>query len=304
MFDDQPINNNSVNNNPVGPGVPNNLPISEPDDMFAGVEPSGEEVGAISAQPTAEPAPQSRNTALEAGILKPKVQPEDNLSTEEKFTVMPRLEERDQTIGGLSQVPGMQQAPQEVYKLKEPVLANMAVKLFVILIVLGILGGGGYWVYSKFIASDVILEPAVTDTTNNNLSDTGNVNQDNIVDQTQPTDQDLAGINIDLNASTTNEQTNTDVSTAVQEQGVFFGQPIDSDGDGLDNETETKLGTDPNNWDTDNDALSDGDEVLIWKTNPLNPDSDGDGFKDGEEVKNGYNPLGAGKLFNVPTTTP
>jgi len=48
--------------------------------------------------------------------------------------------------------------------------------------------------------------------------------------------------------------------------------------------------------DSDSDGLSDGDEVLRYKTDPANPDTDGDGYSDGSEVKNGYNPLGEGKL--------
>ena len=61
-------------------------------------------------------------------------------------------------------------------------------------------------------------------------------------------------------------------------------QPKDSDGDGLTDEEEAKLGTDPFNKDTDGDGLTDGDEVKTYKTNPLNPDTDFDGLKDGEEV--------------------
>jgi|GEM_PF-3547631 len=49
------------------------------------------------------------------------------------------------------------------------------------------------------------------------------------------------------------------------------------------------------NLDTDNDGLVDTLETQ-YKTDPKNPDSDGDGYKDGEEVKNGYNPLGVGKM--------
>jgi hypothetical protein len=42
----------------------------------------------------------------------------------------------------------------------------------------------------------------------------------------------------------------------------------DTDGDGLDDETEIQLGTSPTNADTDGDGISDGDEVLAG-TNPL-----------------------------------
>lgn len=47
---------------------------------------------------------------------------------------------------------------------------------------------------------------------------------------------------------------------------------------------EPVTGTDPNNPDSDNDGLSDSEEVLIHNTDPNNPDSDGDGLSDGEEV--------------------
>ncbi len=48
-----------------------------------------------------------------------------------------------------------------------------------------------------------------------------------------------------------------------------------------------------NNKDSDNDGLSDWEEVL-WKTNPNNPDTDGDGTTDGEEIKQGRDPLKPG----------
>ena len=66
----------------------------------------------------------------------------------------------------------------------------------------------------------------------------------------------------------------------------------DSDGDGLTDEEEAALGTDPFNKDTDGDGLSDGDEVNKYKTDPLNKDTDFDALTDGQEVlKYKTNPL-------------
>ncbi len=65
---------------------------------------------------------------------------------------------------------------------------------------------------------------------------------------------------------------------------IAMAGPVDSDGDGLTDEYELMIGTDPNNSDTDGDGLKDGEEVEGYNTNPLNPDSDYDGLKDGEEV--------------------
>ncbi len=61
----------------------------------------------------------------------------------------------------------------------------------------------------------------------------------------------------------------------------------DADNDGVINIREFKIGTDPQNSDTDNDGLSDGDE-LSGKANgiatdPLNADSDNDGEQDGTD---------------------
>ena len=65
----------------------------------------------------------------------------------------------------------------------------------------------------------------------------------------------------------------------------------DSDGDGLPNVREAELETDPNLADTDEDGLTDGDEVRVYASNPLNRDTDGDGLSDGDEVANGTNPI-------------
>ncbi len=64
----------------------------------------------------------------------------------------------------------------------------------------------------------------------------------------------------------------------------------DSDHDGLTDQEEESLKTDPNKVDTDGDGLFDGEEVKIYKTNPINLDTDGDGISDGDEVKKGTDP--------------
>ncbi len=58
----------------------------------------------------------------------------------------------------------------------------------------------------------------------------------------------------------------------------------DSDGDGLGDDEEGGLGTDPSAFDTDGDGLGDGDEVNDTLTDPTVADTDGDGLDDGTEV--------------------
>jgi len=59
---------------------------------------------------------------------------------------------------------------------------------------------------------------------------------------------------------------------------------LDADSDGLNNLQEFLQGTNPTLTDTDNDGLTDGDEVNIHNTDPLNSDSDSDGLTDGVEI--------------------
>ncbi len=79
------------------------------------------------------------------------------------------------------------------------------------------------------------------------------------------------------------------------------GSSEDSDGDGLTDAAEQSLGTDPNDPDTDDDGIDDGDEVAgtgpladLASTNPLDADSDDDGIIDGDEAT-GSGPLAGGQ---------
>lgn len=84
---------------------------------------------------------------------------------------------------------------------------------------------------------------------------------------------------------------NTDpLNTDTGNTGIIDSMK-DADEDNLTNAEEIKLETSPKLADTDEDALSDFDEVNKYKTDPLNEDTDGDGISDNGEIKLGLNPL-------------
>lgn len=72
---------------------------------------------------------------------------------------------------------------------------------------------------------------------------------------------------------------------------LLVGCAADSDGDGLTNSQERRLGTDPERADTDGDGLSDFDEVEVYGTDPLKLDTDGDTYHDNWELDEGFDPL-------------
>jgi outer membrane protein OmpA-like peptidoglycan-associated protein len=83
---------------------------------------------------------------------------------------------------------------------------------------------------------------------------------------------------------TINLSANYRFGAKAQPRYEVLGGDIDSDNDGLLDEYEMEIGTDPYNADTDGDGLSDGAEVNDYKTDPLNADTDWDALKDGAEV--------------------
>ncbi|MFM9106542.1 MAG: hypothetical protein ACKOWF_07570 [Chloroflexota bacterium] len=82
-----------------------------------------------------------------------------------------------------------------------------------------------------------------------------------------------------------------------QEQGSGGGESaagqdgsLDSDGDGLSDDMEYQIGSDPFNPDSDSDNATDGQEWNLGLTGPLNPDDDQDGKLDGDEINAGTDP--------------
>jgi hypothetical protein len=113
------------------------------------------------------------------------------------------------------------------------------------------------------------------------------------VNQGEPTHIDTPGYNAEAEVT---------APVPVETPGAVIPPPppsngsADDDRDGLTTDQELQQGTSPQRADTDNDGLSDGDEIRQHRTDPLNPDSDGDSYLDGAEVRAGYNPNGPGAL--------
>jgi|GEM_PF-2462765 hypothetical protein len=107
--------------------------------------------------------------------------------------------------------------------------------------------------------------------------------------------------------STDTTLTDTDSDGLTNEEEGILGTDInlkDTDNDGLSDYDEVKLyNTSALLTDTDKDGLPDYDEIKIYKTDANKADTDGDGHSDGEEVKNGYNPLGSGKMVDASKAT-
>ncbi len=68
---------------------------------------------------------------------------------------------------------------------------------------------------------------------------------------------------------------------------------FDSDSDKLLDGDEARYGTDPLEDDTDNDGLTDYDEITVYGSNPLDADSDLDGLVDGGEISRSTDPRDA-----------
>ena len=79
-------------------------------------------------------------------------------------------------------------------------------------------------------------------------------------------------------------KTNTNPTKKFSFDSSTSDADYDSDGDKLTNLEEIKYGTNPLIIDTDNDGLSDYDEIYKYNTNPTIFDTDGDKLSDGDEI--------------------
>ena len=306
MFDDQPVNK-------TGGGAPAKLHIVDAEDMFSAVPDvasvetaTPEPVAPVPSVPSPVAAAPEPPSALAAGILRPaesvSVAPAQDMQlpldpfaqTQAPPSAAPAVPTPGAQIPQATTVvppfaPGAHmgnspagaglppQLPQQHYALKEPTLSRGIMTTIIIIIVLLILAAGGWFIYG------LLRVPAAPSF----QADEGNLPIEDTLQAELPVEETIL-----LEEDTVPAFGDED----LLDDRILFGEPVDSDGDGLVDEEEIARGTDPQNWDSDGDELNDGDEVLVWNTDPLNPDSDGDTYLDGAEIKAGYNPVGPGQF--------
>ncbi|MFA6422590.1 MAG: hypothetical protein WCV92_04270 [Candidatus Buchananbacteria bacterium] len=259
--------------------------------------------------PQGNPGPQNQNVPVRPAVFNPKPNgPELNFNNpNQNGQVDDMFAQTDNPYGapnfrGPGQMPNRPLPPQ--VKIKGDFGGGgVSVAIFVIPIlivaVIALVVVAGWLVFKSLnkanLPADNQLQNNSSVNAGNNLNavdQSNNATQNNqqevVVPTTTQTNTNIVQTSSTVPAVTTSATsvpTSTNISTSEK----------DSDGDGLSDAQESRLGTNPLKADTDNDGLTDYAEVTIYKSDPLNPDTDGDGFKDGSEVINGYDPVhGAG----------
>ena len=125
----------------------------------------------------------------------------------------------------------------------------------------------------------------------NSVQDGNNTPTDSISGAEQSGTDASSSTETDTDTDLSSTETATDASTSTEtpvgtesELTPSNDQTTDSDSDGLSDEREAELGTDPELADSDGDGLEDGSELNEYGTDPTSADSDSDGLNDGEEV--------------------
>jgi hypothetical protein len=282
MFDDQ-IKKQQAS-------APSNLPVSDPEDMFSATD---DVAPAESRQTIPEQPPVvGAKSALDVGVLKPANSqqpprfPQQNVLQPAVNSPQSanRISFESPTISASIPKNPVAEEPKQEYAITEPAMSRSILAILIVVAVVAIVGGGGWLLYVTFIRGDIPDQQ------------TANLDQLDLKEEAVDMTDLLPSDNSEAGALTAEEQIKTDLIN----NDLLFGEQVDSDDDGIDDLKEGELGTDPKHWDTDGDTLSDGEEILIYKTNPLDPDTDKDTYNDGIEIKAGYNPLGTGRLLELP----
>lgn len=247
-------------------------------------------------------------SALDAGKIKPKRAtdtPTKSAPLVVEQSVSPSVAQPAQDPGVVSaaaQAPNAlvdDHAPlQESFVMRHKFLVGLSILLVVVVLVL---------VGFTFVMHD---SDRVADNIDNSIVD--EVSQEQLF----PDTIDDGGIEVDVEEDPVSElESESDLEQNVQEDevgdtkedvlgedkvGVDEVVSDDPDGDGLTTTKELLAGTDPYKSDSDNDGLTDKEELNIWNTDPLDADTDDDTYEDGHEVRHGFNPNGPGRLFDVP----
>lgn len=153
---------------------------------------------------------------------------------------------------------------------------------FLVLLLIGI-GVGGYFAYGKFSAmvNKTDEQPAVTETTD----ETATVKETPTSTATNPAVESADS------ATTTDTLVATSTIATTSPLGLEAAATATP-------ATSSSVSTADRTKDSDSDGLTDYEETNFYQTNPGLADTDGDTFSDGSEVKNGFNPLGAGKMID------
>ncbi len=152
-----------------------------------------------------------------------------------------------------------------------------------------IVQGKSLWANGTALYDDNTTTPVET-------SDVGLTIDGTSVDVTGTTD-DKGNFSIPFTAPETADDYEVNVTVTNRSLSNYSLAPLnttlpgDADGDGLTDDEEIALGTDPQDADTDDDGLDDYEEVNAgddgYTTNATNSDTDGDGLNDWEEINEG-----------------
>ncbi|MGI6347658.1 MAG: hypothetical protein ACOXZ1_00470 [Patescibacteria group bacterium] len=164
-------------------------------------------------------------------------------------------------------------------------------KFFLVIVILLVIFILAYILYSKVLLPRTVNQGSGLDNNIPLIDNEVNI-PSNVVDV--DTDEDALDSLVPVIADEEDSLIATSSEENILEEEEVEEVIADSDNDGLSDDDEIYVyGTNPYIIDTDGDGLSDFDEIMIFGTDPLNPDTDNDGFLDGGEVLAGYSPLSA-----------